>query len=37
MVYERLYSKRNRKETGSIGKPCDFSNNGDEITRARLY
>lgn len=31
------YSKRNRKETGSVDRAYDFSNNSDEITRARLY
>lgn len=37
MVCERVYPKRNRKETGGVGRACDFSNDGEEITREELY
>lgn len=34
----REYIQRGiEKRTGGVGRACDFSNEGDEITRERLY
>lgn len=37
MVCERVYTKRNRKKTGGVGRACDFCNDDNEISTAKPY